>query len=177
MKKWWQGGANTVTWLHFEENNDFISLINWLKNYTVKNWYEVYYLWKKVAEVYKKHDLYNKLLKPNNVDYKEIISSQLLPDTAIYVLINNTLFVIEIKFQSVWWSTDEKLQTCDFKKKQYSKLLKPLGIDVEFCYILSNWFKKDKYNDVLNYIQSTWCKYFFETLPLDYLWLPEDEKK
>jgi hypothetical protein len=32
---------------------------------------------------------------------------------------------------------------------------------------------------VLNYIQAVWCKYFFDELPLDYLWLPipnDDEK-
>jgi hypothetical protein len=31
---------------------------------------------------------------------------------------------------------------------------------------------KPEYRDVLNYIQAMWCKYFFEELPLDYLWLP-----
>jgi hypothetical protein len=95
-----------------------------------------------------------------------------LPDNAIYVIIKNTMFIVEIKFQQVWWSVDEKLQTCWFKKMQYTRLLAPLGINVEYCYVLSEWFKKKKYNDVLNYVQSQKCSYFFETLPLDYLWLP-----
>ena len=61
----------------------------------------------------------------------------LLPDETIFVLANNTLFIIEMKFQKVAGSVDEKLQTCDFKKKQYEKLLSGTGIRVEYCYILS----------------------------------------
>ena len=56
----------------------------------------------------------------------EIISKKLLPDDCIFVIINNTLFIIECKFQQVAGSVDEKLQTCDFKKKQYQKLLAKL---------------------------------------------------
>ena len=62
-----------------------------------------------------------------------------MPDEALYVIINNTLFVIEVKFQKVAGSVDEKLQTCDFKRKQYAKLMAPLNIEVEYIYILSDW--------------------------------------
>jgi len=42
-----------------------------------------------------------------------------LPDDAMLVIIRETLFIIEIKFQQVEGSVDEKLQTCDFKRKQF----------------------------------------------------------
>lgn len=175
MRKWWIGGGKTITGLHFEKKVDFLTLMSQMKNYEIRNNFEIFYLWKKVAETYKKHELYRKLLEPNGVKYLNLISKKLLPDNAVYVILKETLFIIEIKYQEVAWSVDEKLQTCDFKKKQYTRLLTPLRLNVEYCYILSEWFMKKEYKDVLNYIQSVWCKYFFETLPLDYLWLPIPE--
>jgi hypothetical protein len=80
--------------------------------------------------------LYKYLLEPNNIDYTDFISKKLLPDNAIYVIIRKTLYIIEIKYQEVAGSVDEKLQTCDFKKKQYQRLLSPLNLTVEYCYVL-----------------------------------------
>jgi hypothetical protein len=91
-------------------------------------------------------------------------------------LAGKTLYIIEIKFQEVAGSVDEKLQTCDFKNKQYNKLLAPLGISVKYVYILSDWFKKDVYRDVLKYVESVGCYYFFHELPLSFLGLPEPVK-
>ncbi len=65
-----------------------------------------------------------------------------------------------------------ELQTCDFKKKQYKKLMAPLNIEVEFIYILSDWFKQPKYKDVLDYIISVGCQYYFNYLPLKKLGMP-----
>jgi len=76
-----------------------------------------------------------------------------------------------MKFQKVAGSVDEKLQTCDFKKKQYTKLMAPLNIDVEYIYILSDWFKHSAYKDTLNYIISVGCHYYFGVLPLNKLGL------
>ena len=101
------------------------------------------------------------------------MSKRLFPDDAIYVITNNTFFILEIKFQEVAGSTDEKLQTCDFKIKQYRKLLSELNVEVKFIYILSDWFKKLEYKDVLDYIISIeGCSYYFEYLPLQKLGLP-----
>ena len=69
-------------------------------------------------------------------------------------------------------SVDEKLQTCDFKRKQYQKLMAQLNIDVEYIYLLSEWFKDPKYKDVLDYIISMRCHYYFEYMPLTKLGLP-----
>jgi len=61
---------------------------------------------------------------------------------------------------------------CDFKRKQYQKLVRPLGLRVEYVYVLSDWFRKPEYKDVLEYIESVNCHYIFNTLPLAWLGLP-----
>lgn len=113
----------------------------------------VFYNDEKVARIFKKHGFY-RYLKEVGVDWTKIISKKLLPDDSIYVIISNTLFIIECKYQQVAGSVDEKLQTCDFKRKQYQKLMAQLNIDVEYIYLLSEWFKDPKYKDVLDYIIS-----------------------
>ena len=128
-----------------------------------------------VASLFKKNALY-KFLDCRNVDYSSILSKKLLPDDSIYVVINNTFFVIECKFQKVAGSVDEKLQTCDFKKKQYKKLLSQLNMEVEYIYLLSDWFKQKQYKDVLDYIVSVGCSYYFEYIPLSKFGLPVPEK-
>src|SRR3989344_1667199 len=165
-----KGGGNTITGLNFEREKDILSLLKKKQGYKIKG-AVIFYNEKEVARSYKKNALY-KFLESKKVDYKKIISKKLLPDEALYVIVNNTLFVIEVKFQKVAGSVDEKLQTCDFKRKQYAKLLAPLNIEVEYIYILSDWFKKLEYKDVLDYIISVGCQYYFGYLPLQKLGLP-----
>ncbi len=154
---------------------DLTTFLNLQKGYFVKDGI-VYYDKKEVARIFKKHRFY-KFLEQQNVDWKLIISKKLLPDDSIFVKIKNTLFIIECKFQQVPGSVDEKLQTCDFKKKQYQKLLSRLNIDVEYLYLLNRWFQKPEYKDVLDYIISVRCAYYFEFIPLDRLGLPMPKKK
>lgn len=170
MKNKGIGGANTLTGLKFEKKTNILDFLSNQKGYSVKN-NTIYYLGGEVAQSYAKNSLYN-YLKSRGVDYKKILSKKLLPDEAIYVIVNNTLFVIEIKFQKVAGSVDEKLQTCDFKKKQYQKLMSTINIDVEFIYILSDWFRNPHYKDTLDYVVSVGCQYYFEYLPLNKLGLP-----
>ena len=172
MKKGWIGGWRTTTWLHFENKVDFLTLISQMKNYEVKNNFEIFYLGEKVAEAYKKYGLYKKLLIPNGINYETIISKKLLPDNAIYVILNKTLFIVEIKYQEVAWSVDEKLQTCDFKLKQYKKLFSPLNKEVKYYYLLDEWFLNSNYKDVLDYIISVGCYYRFNYIPLKEFGLP-----
>lgn len=167
-----KGGARTVTGLHFESRVSLKEVISALKGYSVSD-NEVHFEGKLIAKFYPKHDLYKNLLEPKGVDYLTIISKKLLPDDAILVMNNNTLYIVEIKFQEVAGSVDEKLQTCDFKNKQYTKLLASLHIKVEYVYVLGDWFKKPEYADVLKYIKSVGCHYYFTELPLDFLGLPK----
>lgn len=163
------GGGNTITGLNFEKETDILQLLKKKKGYEVKS-NIIFYEKKEVARSYRKNALY-KFLESQKIDYKKILSKKLLPDEALYVIINNTLFVIEVKFQKVAGSVDEKLQTCDFKRKQYAKLMAPLNIEVEYIYILSDWFRNPVYKDVLDYIISVSCQYYFGYLPLQKLGL------
>lgn len=165
-----KGGGSTITGLNFEKEIDILELLKNTKGYEVKG-NIIFYEKKEVAKSVKKHSLY-KFLETQGVDYKKILSKKLLPDEALYVIVNNTLFVIEVKFQKVAGSVDEKLQTCDFKRKQYAKLMSQINIEVEYIYILSDWFKKPEYKDVLDYIISVGCQYYFKYLPLQKLGLP-----
>jgi len=58
------------------------------------------------------------------------------------------------------------------KNKQYKKLFAPLNIDVRYIYILNDWFRHPSYKDVLDYIISVDCQYYFSYLPLHKLGLP-----
>jgi hypothetical protein len=168
------GGAKTRVGLDFESRVDLLSVFSSTPGYSVKG-NSVIYSGKEVAVSIKKNNLY-KFLGDRGVDYKTVISKRLLPDEALYVPAQKKVFIIEIKFQEVAGSVDEKLQTCDFKKKQYQKLFKLLDIEIEYVYILSDWFKKGEYKDVLNYISEVGCHYYFGTLPLDFLGLPVPKK-
>jgi len=171
MKKGGIGGTKTKSGLTFEGRTDFLTAIVKQPNYSVRG-NEIYYKGEKVALSFKKHELY-RYLEEKGVDYGKIVTKKLLPDDAIFVIIKNTLYILEIKFQGVTGSTDEKLQTCDFKIKQYRKLLTPLKVKVEYIYVLNDWFKKPEYQDVLDYINSIdGCSYYFNELPLEKLGLP-----
>ena len=52
---------------------------------------------------------------------------------------------------------------------QYEKLFLPIGIKVEYIYVLNDWFKKEEYSDVLEYIISNDCHYYYNEIPLDFL--------
>lgn len=115
-------------------------------------------------------------LEKEGIDWEKILSSQLLLDNAIFVPSNNTFFILEIKYQGMNGSVDEKLQTYDFKLKQHKKLFKSLECQVEFIYILNKWFiEKPKYKDALDYIRSVNCQYYIgdiKDLPLNKIGLP-----
>lgn len=176
MIKGGTGGANTITGLVYEGEVDLATFLAAQEGYEIVkdfkgNVANVFYNGEEVAQIFKKHGLYAYLAK-NGINWRDYLSSKLLPDDCIYVIINNTLFIIEVKHQHVKGSTDEKLATCDFKRKQYRKLLSRLNVEVEFVYILCDWFKNDKYKDVLDYIVSVNCQYYFNYIPLQRLGLP-----
>ena len=174
MKKGGKGGGNTITGLIYEAKVDLSTFLGKQKGYRVDGSL-VYYNNVVVAHIFQKHGLY-RYLKSHGVDWTKHISKKLLPDNCIYVIINNTVFILEVKHQEVSGSVDEKLQTCDFKKKQYIKLFSELNYEVEYVYVLSDWFKDPKYKDTLDYIISVGCKYYFNYIPLNKLGLPVPSK-
>ncbi len=182
-----KGGGNTITGLIFEGKTDLGTFLSSQKGYSVREVEEqihthgnnvtikvrtVFYNNEKVAELYKKYEFYNSLLMKLDIDWNKYISKRLLPDDSIFVIIKNTVYIIECKHQQVGGSVDEKLQTCDFKKKEYKKLLSKANLDVEYIYLLDDWFRNEKYRDVLDYIHSVDCDYYFEYIPLYRFGLP-----
>jgi hypothetical protein len=179
MKTGGLGGANTLTGLNFESRVDFLKLLEKIHGYSLakipdKAGLGVFFEGKLVARCFKKHEFY-KFLDESKIVWRNILSKKLLPDDALLVIVRETLFIIEVKYQQVGGSVDEKLQTCDFKRKQYLKLVSPLGLKVEYVYVLNDWFKKPEYRDVLDYIHSVNCHYKFNELPLAWLGLPIKE--
>ncbi|MCL2235617.1 MAG: hypothetical protein FWB98_04130 [Defluviitaleaceae bacterium] len=170
MVKGGVGGANTKTGLAFEGKTDLVTYLSLQPGYSIEG-DKVLYNSEYVARTFKKHGLY-KFLEELGIGWKEIISKKLLPDDCIFVVIKNTLYIIECKFQQVAGSVDEKLQTCDFKRKQYQKLFFRANIEVEYMYLLSDWFRHSSYKDVLDYIISVGCHFYFEYIPLSQLGLP-----
>ncbi len=182
-----KGGGNTKTGLVFEGETDLGTFLSQQPGYKVIGEKEtvffngkneeitvrsVYYNGIKVAELYKKYEFYSSFLKKLEIDWEKYISKRLLPDDSIFVIIKNTVFIIECKHQQVDGSIDEKLQTCDFKKKEYKKLLSKANLDVEYIYLLADWYRDPKYRDVLDYIHSVNCDYYFEYIPLYKFGLP-----
>ncbi len=160
------GGAKTnLNGLQFEGRTDLREAIRQHPIYQLNENDEVVKNKLVVAQYFEKNGLYKKLLEPKGINYKTVLSKKLLPDGAL--LVGDTLYIVEKKYQAGAGSVDEKLQTCDFKKKQYQKLFTPLGINVEFYYVLNRWFEQDSNRDVFEYIKSVGCKYFIEVLPLD----------
>lgn len=110
-----------------------------------------------------KNKLY-KHIKEQGINYASIISKKLLVDYGF--LYKNKLYFFEVKYQESNGSVDEKPQTCAFKIYQLTKLAKELGIpseDVHYIYIFSDWFKQEKYKDMLDYIDSIYnCGYLFK---------------
>jgi hypothetical protein len=180
MKTGGFGGANTLTGLKFEGKVDFQKLLEKIPGYKLENiagktGIGVFFNGKLVARCFKKHNFY-KFLDESGVDWRNMLSKKLLPDDAMLVIVRETLFIIEVKYQQVTGSVDEKLQTCDFKRKQYLKLVASLGLKVEYVYVLNDWFRKPEYKDVLDYIHSVNCHYIFNELPLAWLGLPTVKK-
>ncbi|HQS72456.1 MAG TPA: hypothetical protein PLH07_04815 [Sulfurovum sp.] len=176
------GGGNTQTGIHFEGRVDIITYLNnQVEGYSCSQkplnrnnqtmGFNIYFNGIFVAESFKKHELY-RFLDEQGIDWNSILSKKLLPDDAIYVTINNTIFIIEVKYQEVAGSVDEKLQTCGFKLWQYRRLFSTLNYEVQYIYILNDWFRHQQYRDTLTYVISQGCGYYFEYLPLDRLGLP-----
>lgn len=174
MRKDGKGGANTKTGAVFEVKSILQAAIKNLPDYEVRQakiGVAILYKRSVVAHSYKQHDLY-KFLESQNVNYKEYISAKLLPDDAIIVVDSSRVTIVEIKYQETPGSVDEKPQTADFKKRQYEKLFAPLKYEVAFVYVFSTWFKDKRYKDMLEYVKSVGCDYYFEELPLSALGLP-----
>lgn len=169
------GGASTQTGLQFEREIDFQTFLASQPGFKLERvpgqaGVTVFRDAAAVGRCFRKFEFYA-FLQEKEVDWKRYVSKKLLPDDSLLVIVRETLFIIEIKHQQVEGSVDEKLQTCDFKKKQYQKLVAPINLKVEYVYVLGRWFEHEKYRDVRDYIISVGCYYYFGHPPLSWLGL------
>lgn len=166
MKNTSGGGKNTnKNGLRFEEETS-------LDDCLVRNGYKVQdnnvynRSGKFVGKSVNKHSFYTRFLDEHQVNYKDINSKKWLPDDCFVNEEEKTVYIIEKKFQNSSGSVDEKLPNCGFKKMEYEKLVNSLGYNVEFIYVLSDWFKRDEYKDTLDYVNYLNCSYYFNDIPL-----------
>jgi hypothetical protein len=112
------------------------------------------------------HDFSKYISEKFNINIKDIWSKKLCPDEAFFH--DNTIFIVEKKWQQVAGSVDEKLQTCVFKKLQYEKVASKIGMKVVYVYLMNDWFKNPSYKDVLEFIEDSGCHYFFNEIPISF---------
>ena len=168
QKNIYGGGAKTnLNGLRFEAETSLLELFDATPQFSSKvlqntRFVKNIYLDEALIGYYtEKHDFY-KYLEWRGVDLNGINSKKYLPDGVFINERKKKIFVIEKKYQEVAGSVDEKLQTCDFKKKVYQKLISKMAdnYSLEYYYLLNSFFKKTQYDDVKAYIQSVGCKYF-----------------
>lgn len=169
------GSATNKTGLTFEEyiDNVFSNQISKSENISIDG-NKIIKDGKVYASRYSKHKLYNMLCVELGIKWKDILSKKLLPDDAILVHETNTIYIVEKKYQKSSGSNDEKIQTAPYKIRQYNRLFKGTNIKVNFCYVLSDWFKLENnpsYEDMLTYLDDHKVKYYYNELPLNHIGL------
>ena len=162
------GGSQTnKNGLKFERDTDFIEAVKLFNHLKVRE-NQILFEGRQVALVTEKHSFYRDFLDPLGINYKEIVSSKLLPDTAVINYHTRDVFIIEKKYQSGHGSVSEKLQTTDFKLGQYKKLLKNTKYKANFLWLLNgSYFNQAKFRDVYSHIESQGGKYYFDLIPIE----------
>lgn len=101
------------------------------------------------------------------------LSKELRPDICYFDFEATTVYIVEIKFQSMKGSVDEKLQTADFKTKQYKKVLSKIGEmsgepwKLKFSWVLNDYFQDraaGEYRDILEYLGKNGTPFEYETV-------------
>lgn len=158
------GGATTnKNGLEFERKTDMLNVLTEMGKTIIDE--EIYNMDGTLYGIdLSKNNLY-KFLNKKGVDWHDRISKKLLPDNCIYCPEESKVFIFEKKYQARAGSVDEKLQTCAFKLQQFKKLFNGIANDVEYIYILNDWFLRKEYEDVKEYIIDNGCNYYFNRIP------------
>lgn len=164
------GGARTnLNGLHFEQTTSLNDALL-REGFEIRNQYEVFLNGQYIGLSINKDDFSTVFLRQNRINDRMINSKRWKPDEAFINDMNQTVYIIEKKFQEKGGSVDEKLATFPFKIWEYEKLVNPLGYDVVYIYLLSSqWFSQNKYDDYYEYMDLLNCPHFFDILPLSAL--------
>jgi len=113
------------------------------------------------------YDVLTRISEDNSTNWSNPLSASLWPDEAFLNTRDGTLHILEKKAMKVAGSVDEKLQTFPFKIEQYERLVEGLEVNakqikIHYAYILSFWFQKPQYKDVLNYMTRHGVEYWIQ---------------
>ena len=123
-----------------------------------------------VALLLKKCEIYAFLKEKHGIVKESRISRRIEPDGA--VIVGNTMYIIEMKYENrVGRSQESLLGYCDFMKKEYERLVKGTDLKIKYCFLLNDIFDNDRNKDMLDYVKSVGCDYFFDEIPLSYFGL------
>ena len=153
------GGANTMTGKWFEVNTD-------LKTALTNNGFDLNQFY-----FCCQYDFPRLFKKKTNLKMEEIFGKKYLPDEA--VIFNNTLYIIEKKYQCGGGSVDEKIQTGPYKLLIYQECAKRMGLDgAKYIYLLSEFFNVPKFTyHQIPYLKSQDISVYFNKLPLENIFI------
>ena len=177
------GGANTtLNGLKFERDIEFSELVDTLPNYELKEidfkdkkvtkGFEVYRIGEKepMGKIMPKNRFYD-FLKDLNIENTN--SKQWQPDEVFINFENNTVYIIEKKWQETRGSVDEKLLGFGNKRRLYQRLLdksdKPFS--VSFVFVGNDFFKEDSYRDYFEMLRGDGIKIMIEKYDMNFFGL------
>ena len=83
------------------------------------------------------------------------------PDDSFLNIKKMELFLVEMKFQYRNGSVDEKIECAHSKIKRYEHRYP--SYKIHYAYLLSDWFKKPVYDEILDDLRESGIKIFWET--------------
>ena len=119
----------------------------------------------KVVSISYPKKLFKKYLNFKGIFHQEKDMPNIEPDNCILNFKNNTIYIIEVKFQYKPGSVDENPQAYIFRQRYFNDLLKSTGMEVKLIYVFSDWFKQNKYNYLRKNMDIDGVKYYYNELP------------
>lgn len=166
------GGANTnKNGLAFEKKTCLLAKLKKTDNISVNENNEVYKNDTLIGLYCPKHSFYKKFLKVNGINWENRISSKLLPDIVFVNFQKKIIYFGDDKFQKGPGSADEKIQTPHYKHFVLSELCADMGYEIDYFYLLNDWFLQKKYDTNKKYLDRYGFKYYFNEIPLEHVGL------
>lgn len=96
------------------------------------------------------------------------IKWKMLPDESVFCPEILRVSILEKKFQNTAGSVDEKILTGVAKALAYEKLFAGTGVQVQYAFLLNDWFKKERYTYFIDLNNTFGIKTFFNTVPASF---------
>lgn len=158
------GGKNTnLNGLGFESIAD-VRQIYEKYGYHIDSTNECYFGEKQIGKFYKKTKIKD-LIKSLNLPV--VWTKGRYPDDSLYVYKSNTLYVFEYKNQESEGSTDDKIGAAPYILFEYKKQFCSKISNIKIIYILNDFFKKEKYFGLLEFLKENGVKYYFNNVDLN----------